>query len=112
MLLDMTTTNALAATDTGGGYDYADLHRLMSLMTGDEKHSAAATSTLDVLWVLYDGILDVSPDTVADPARDRFYLSKGHGPMAYYAVLAAKGFFPVSWLEDWTCSTSVVAPGG
>ncbi len=73
----------------------------MSLMTGDEKHSAAATSTLDVLWVLYDGILDVSPDTVADPARDRFYLSKGHGPMAYYSVLAAKGFFPVSWLEDW-----------
>ena len=101
MLLDMTTTNALAATDSGCEYDYADLQGLMSLMTGDEKHSAAATSTLDVLWVLYDGILDVSPDTVADPARDRFYLSKGHGPMAYYSVLAAKGFFPVSWLEDW-----------
>ena len=28
------------------------------------------------------------------PARDRFLLSKGHGPMAYYAVLAAKGFIP------------------
>jgi transketolase len=27
-----------------------------------------------------------------DPGRDRFLLSKGHGPMAYYAVLAAKGF--------------------
>ena len=101
MLPDMTTTNALAATDSSCGYAYADLPGLMSLMTGDENHSAAATSTLDVLWVLYDGILDVSPDTVADPARDRFYLSKGHGPMAYYSVLAAKGFFPVSWLEDW-----------
>ena len=40
---------------------YADLPRLMSLMTGDEKHSAAATSTLDVLWVLYDRVLDVTP---------------------------------------------------
>jgi transketolase N-terminal domain/subunit len=28
---------------------------------------------------------------MGDPQRDRFLLSKGHGPMAYYAVLAAKG---------------------
>lgn len=79
----------------------ADLPRLMSLMTGDEKHSAAATSTLDVLWVLYDRVLRVSSTTVADVDRDRFYLSKGHGPMAYYAVLAAHGFFPESWLPGW-----------
>jgi transketolase len=81
------------------GYD--DLDGLMSLMTGDEKHSSAATSTRDVVWVLYDRVLNVSPATVSDPARDRFYLSKGHGPMAYYATLAAKGFFPVRWLADW-----------
>jgi transketolase len=80
---------------------YADLWHLMSLMAGDEKHSVAATSTLDVLWVLYDSVLDVSPATANDPARDRFLLSKGHGPMAYYAVLAAKGFVPVDWLAGW-----------
>jgi transketolase len=73
----------------------------MSLMTGDEKHGNAATSTLDVLWVLYDRVLDVSPETIDDPARDRFYLSKGHGPMAYYATLVAKGFFPEEWLSGW-----------
>ncbi|HEY1484691.1 MAG TPA: transketolase [Micromonosporaceae bacterium] len=61
-------------------------------MTGDEKHSAASTSTLDVLWVLYDRVLRCSPSTVDDPDRDRFLLSKGHGPVSYYAVLAAKGF--------------------
>jgi transketolase len=72
----------------------------MSLMTGDEKHGPAATSTLDVLWVLYDRVLRVSPDTADDPERDRFLLSKGHGPMAYYAVLAAKGFVPRAWLPD------------
>lgn len=82
-------------------FHYEDLFRLMSLMTGDEKHSPAATSTLDVVWVLYDRVLDVSPSTVDDPGRDRFYLSKGHGPMAYYATLAAKGFFPVDWLPTW-----------
>jgi transketolase len=47
---------------------------------------------------LYDWVLRVSPSTVDDPARDRFLLSKGHGPMAFYAVLAAKGFIPVEWL--------------
>lgn len=74
--------------------DIDRLHGLMGLMTGDEKHSPAATSTLDALWVLYDRVLRVSPETVGREDRDRFLLSKGHGPMAYYAVLAAKGFFP------------------
>ncbi|MFJ6742547.1 transketolase [Streptomyces sp. NPDC091279] len=79
-------------------YGYADLPHLMGLMTGDEKHNPAATSTLDVLWVLYDRVLRVSPETVGAPGRDRFLLSKGHGPMAYYAVLAAKGFLSAELL--------------
>jgi transketolase len=73
-------------------YAHSDLPALMSLMTGDEKHSSSATSTLDVLWVLYDRILHISPEAPAAEDRDRFLLSKGHGPMAFYAVLAAKGF--------------------
>lgn len=62
------------------------------MMTGDAKHSEAATSALDVIWTLYDRVLHVDPNDPDDPSRDRFYLSKGHGPVAYYAVLAAKGF--------------------
>ncbi|MCQ4043969.1 transketolase [Streptantibioticus rubrisoli] len=85
-------------TSTSSVHDFTDLPRLMSLMTGDEKHGPAATSTLDVLWVLYDRVLRVSPQTADAPGRDRFLLSKGHGPMAYYAVLAAKGFIPEEWL--------------
>jgi len=77
---------------------YSELPGLMTVMTGDEKHGPSATSTLDVLWVLYDQVLRVSPDQLDDPGRDRFLLSKGHGPAAYYAVLAAKGFIPESWL--------------
>ncbi|GAB1338941.1 transketolase [Streptomyces sp. E-15] len=89
----MTTT-----ADQSRTHGYDDLPRLMGLMTGDEKHGPAATSTLDVLWVLYDRVLRVTPGSRDDPGRDRFLLSKGHGPMAYYAVLAAKGFLPVAWL--------------
>ena len=89
-------SGASASSTRAFGFD--DLDRLMALMTGDEKHGPAATSTLDALWVLYHRVLRVSPETAHDPGRDRFLLSKGHGPMAYYAVLAAKGFVPVAWL--------------
>ena len=79
---------------------YEDLPELMTRMTGDEKHASSATSTLDVLWTLYDRVLRLTPETVDAPDRDRFLLSKGHGPMAFYAVLAAKGFIPSEWLDD------------
>ena len=74
-------------TTTTVGYE--DLPELLTQLTGDEKHDWSSASTLDVLWVLYDRIL--GPD-------DRFLLSKGHGPQAYYAVLAAKGLLPVDEL--------------
>jgi transketolase len=84
------------ATSTTLGYD--DLPALLTELTGDEKHDGSALSTLDVLWVLYDRILRLDPSEPRDPERDRFLLSKGHGPAAYYAVLAAKGFVDVDSL--------------
>lgn len=78
---------------------YSDLRTLMTRMTGDEKHSSSATSTLDILWTLYDRVLNVDPTDPGKEGRDRFLLSKGHGPMAYYAVLAVKGFVPVEDLS-------------
>ena len=74
--------------------DLDHVRELMALATGDEKHEESSTSTLDALWVLYDRVLRVDPASPREEARDRFILSKGHGPSAYYAVLAAKGFFP------------------
>ena len=77
------------ATTTALGYE--DLPRLFERMSGDEKHDPSSLSALDVLWVLYDRVLGDD---------DRFLLSKGHGPMAYYSVLTAKGYFPEEWLDD------------
>ncbi|TME34494.1 MAG: transketolase [Chloroflexi bacterium] len=86
-------------SETVATLGYADLERLMAMQLGDEKHSRSATSTLDVIWVLYDRVLRIDPLATKDPDRDRFLLSKGHGPMAYYAVLAAKGFIDVDTLR-------------
>jgi transketolase len=85
---------------------YADLAALLHRITGDEKHGPSAHSTVDVLWVLYDRVLRVTPQTVDAPDRDRFLLSKGHGPAAYYAVLAAKGFILADWLDGVAGPTS------
>ncbi len=72
---------------------------LMDLASGDEKHNPSAYSTLEVLWVLYDRILHYDAANPQSEDRDRFILSKGHGPLVLYAILAQKGFFPTSELE-------------
>src|SRR5690242_16908647 len=80
--------------------DIAGIRRLMREITGDEKHDSSAHSTLDVLWVLYDRIMRYDPRNPRSEQRDRFLLSKGHGPIAFYAILADKGFFPTSALSS------------
>jgi len=77
-----------------------DVRALLARATGDEKHEESTTSTLDALWVLYDRVLRIDPRSPDADDRDRFILSKGHGPAAFYAILAAKGFFPAEWLDD------------
>ena len=67
---------------------------LMRLATGDAKHDWSSLSTLDVLVVLYGRVLRVDPTNPRWEGRDRFILSKGHGPAAFYSVLAARGYFP------------------
>jgi len=69
-----------------------ELLDLIARSHGDEKHDASSFSTLDVIQVLYE-VLRVDPRNPEWEERDRFLLSKGHGPLAYYAVLAHNGFF-------------------
>lgn len=80
--------------------ELTSIKQLMALATGDEKHDTSAHSTLDVLWVLYDRVLHYDPAHPLSEERDRFVLSKGHGPLAYYAILASRGFFPPSALKN------------
>jgi transketolase len=62
-------------------------------------HTGGSLSCLDILNVLYNRILRVSPATAKDPGRDRYVQSKGHCVEALFVVLADRGFFPAAELE-------------
>ncbi|MGN0203201.1 MAG: transketolase [Coprococcus sp.] len=66
------------------------------IMAGKAGHIGGDMSVMDVLVQLYFKQMNISPENMDDEDRDRFVLSKGHSVEAYYAVLAEKGFFPLS----------------
>jgi transketolase len=62
-------------------------------------HTGGSLSCVDVVNVLYNRVLRVSPETFRDPGRDRYIQSKGHSVEALYVVLADRGFYPLEELE-------------
>ena len=64
-------------------------------------HLASSLSCADILAAAYWHVLRLDPSRPKDPHRDRFILSKGHAAAALYAVLAMRGFFPISELDTY-----------
>ncbi len=62
-------------------------------------HTGGSLSCIDILNVLYNHVMNVSPENFDSPDRDRYIQSKGHSVEALFVVLADKGFFPESDLE-------------
>ena len=65
-------------------------------------HIGGDFSVCDILVSLYYLHMNVSPQDMDNPNRDRFILSKGHSVEALYCVLADKGFFPKEDLETFS----------
>ncbi len=57
-------------------------------------HIGGDFSVTDILNVLYNSVMDITPENFSSNDRDHFVLSKGHCVEALYAVLCDKGFFP------------------
>ena len=79
------------------------IHYRKNLLTYIKKanagHTGGSLSCVDILNVLYNRILNVTPENSDDPGRDRYIQSKGHSVEALYVVLADRGFFPECELE-------------
>ncbi|MDD3217639.1 MAG: transketolase [Lachnospiraceae bacterium] len=65
------------------------------IVEGKGGHIGGDMSVMDTLVTLYFKQMNISPENMDDPDRDRFVMSKGHSVEALYAVLAKKGFFPI-----------------
>lgn len=86
------------------------LRRLVveALDGGRRGHIGSSLSLIEILRVLYDDIMTFDPADTQMVNRDRFILSKGHGCLALYALLADKGFFPKSDLHSFCHEGSIL----
>jgi len=67
---------------------------LKYIVGANAGHTGGSLSCTDILNVLYNHVLNVSPQNFSSPDRDRYVQSKGHCVEALFVVLADKGFFP------------------
>jgi len=73
---------------------------IQALEGGGRGHVGPSFSLVEILRVLYDDIVKHDPKRPDWPDRDRVILSKGHGCLALYAILADHGYFPLSELSN------------
>jgi transketolase len=101
------STTAVAAANTGAASNkwlalksLQYRRRMLEIIKhAGAGHTGGGLSCIDILNVLYNRVLNVSPATFSDPRRDRYVQSKGHCVEALYVVLADRGFFPDAELQ-------------
>ena len=79
-----------------------------SLIGGGRGHMGSAMSLVEILRVLYDDFIKINPKKPKNENRDRLILSKGHGCLALYSILADKGFFPKKLLDRTSKTGSIL----
>jgi transketolase len=86
------------------------LRRLVvrALAGGERGHVGSSMSLVEIMRVLYDDILRFRPSEPKWPGRDRMILSKGHGCIALYVMLADKGFIPLETLDTFCRRDSIL----
>lgn len=75
------------------------LNILKYIKIANAGHTGGSLSCTDILNVLYNDVLQDTPQNISEKTRDRYIQSKGHSVEALYVVLADKGFFPETDLE-------------
>ncbi len=73
-----------------------------------EGHLGSSFSILDILYVLYTHVLDITPNKKNSNKRDYFILSKGHASLAHAAVLYEKNFIKLKELRSYCSYESIL----
>jgi len=86
------------------------LRRLVvrALAGGERGHVGSSMSLVEIMRVLYDNVLRYRANEPKWTGRDRMILSKGHGCIALYVLLADKGFIPLETLDTFCRRDSIL----
>ena len=95
----MTEKNEIARLQKLAYEARRDLCKMCGAYSGN-VHMGGDMSMIDVLTALFHHTMRVSPELENDPERDRFILSKGHGAVCMYIIMAQKGFFDYKEICD------------
>jgi len=79
-----------------------------TLQGGERGHVGSSMSLVEIMRVLYDDVLRFRADEPKWRWRDRMILSKGHGCIAQYVMLAEKGFIPYETLDTFCRRDSIL----
>jgi len=106
----MANISTAAAGDHGLDDRSLELRRLIvrTMQSGGRGHLGSALSIVEILRVLYDDVLRLRPQEPNWADRDRCILSKGHGCLALYVMLAERGYFPHDVLASFCARDSIL----
>lgn len=108
----MTTVAVARARSAAPTLDERSCHLrrqiVRGLAGGGRGHVGSSMSLVEILRVLYDDVLQHNPNEPKWRDRDRMILSKGHGCLALYAILADKGYFPDAALDTFCKRDSIL----
>jgi transketolase len=74
---------------------------LQTIHDAGAGHTGGSLSEMEILAALYFSFLRLDPRNPGWEDRDRFILSKGHASAGYYTVLAERGYFQTTALQDY-----------
>lgn len=76
-------------------------HIVETVIKHGEGHAGPSLSAVDILAVLYNGIMDYNPKNPDWEDRDRLLVSGGHKCLGIYGTLVEAGYAPISILDEY-----------
>ncbi|MAD58629.1 MAG: transketolase, partial [Porticoccus sp.] len=73
-----------------------------------DGHVASSFSIIDILFILYDQVMNLTLDNLNNEDRDFMVLSKGHASLAHASILEEKGFITNKQLMSFCSHNSIL----
>ena len=83
-----------------------DILKMAYFAKANSSHIGGSLSTVDILSVLFASIINIDKKKIYN--KDRFFLSKGHACLGYYAILKYLGYIKDKDLETFEKKESIL----